>query len=148
MTLVALTASAAQSPLGYNRDIRPILSDNCFRCHGADKNARKAKLRLDDRDVAIDKGAIVPGKPEESELVKRIFNTNADDVMPPADSQKQLTAEQKKMLRTWIAQGAKYEPHWAFIAPTRAALPKVKDKKWAANPIDTFILAQLEAKKI
>ncbi len=134
--------------ISFNREIRPILSDNCFRCHGADKNARKAKLRLDDREVAIGKEAFVPGKPEASELIRRIYATTEDDVMPPPESHKTLTAVQKDLLKQWIAEGAKYEPHWSFIAPTRPAVAKVSDQKWSANPIDTFILAQLEAKKI
>jgi hypothetical protein len=142
-------AASTESEIRYNRDIRPILSDNCFRCHGSDKNARKAKLRLDDRNVAIDKGAIVPGKSAESELVKRIYTTNADDHMPPEESHKQLTDTQKALLKKWIDAGAKYEPHWAFIAPIRAPLPRVttagaKD----INPIDHFILAELETHHI
>src|SRR6185503_1986372 len=84
----SLCLGAASDKVGFNRDIRPILSDNCFRCHGPDKNQRKAKLRLDYRDVALEKGAIVPNKPDESELVKRIFTTNEDDVMPPPESHK------------------------------------------------------------
>src|SRR5688572_13633739 len=90
-------AAGATNELQYNRDIRPILSDNCFLCHGPDKNNRKAKLRLDVRDVAIEKGAIVPGKPLESELIARITTTNEDDMMPPSDSHKKLSAKQKKL---------------------------------------------------
>ncbi|HMJ89678.1 MAG TPA: DUF1549 domain-containing protein, partial [Candidatus Acidoferrum sp.] len=146
--IATCSARAAEQQLGYNRDIRPILSDNCFRCHGADKGARKAKLRLDVREVAIEKGAIVPGKVDESELMTRIFTTNADDAMPPTDSHKQLTSEQKELLKRWIAQGAKYEPHWSFIAPVKPAAPKVKAKKSVSNPIDAFVVAQLEARKI
>jgi hypothetical protein len=147
--LLVTSASAATPTLTYNRDIRPILSDNCFRCHGADKAARKAKLRLDDRDVAIEKGAIVPGKPDESELVSRIFNTNEDDVMPPSDSHKQLTAAQKEMLKRWVAEGAAYEPHWSFITPKRPAVPKVQSSKFKVqSPIDAFILAELQKRGI
>jgi hypothetical protein len=145
---VSVAAARAAAPLSFNRDVRPILSDNCFRCHGSDKNARKAKMRLDVRDVAIEKEAFVPGKPDESELVKRIFTTNEDDLMPPPDSHKKLTPAQKEILKRWVAEGAVYEPHWSFIKPTRAALPDVSDKKWVSNPIDAFVLAQLEAKKI
>jgi hypothetical protein len=152
IVLAALAAAAcsarAAAPLSFNRDVRPILSDNCFRCHGSDKNARKAKLRLDVRDVAIEKEAFVPGKPDESELVKRVFTTNEDDLMPPPDSHKKLTAVQKEILKRWIAEGAVYEPHWSFINPTRGELPNVSNKKWVSNPIDAFVLAQLEAKKI
>jgi hypothetical protein len=145
--IAALSAHGAEQQLRYNRDVRPVLSDNCFRCHGADKGSRKAKLRLDERDVAIEKGAIVPGKPDESELIKRIFTTNEDDAMPPTDSHKQLTDEQKDLLKKWIAQGAKYEPHWSFIAPVRPAVPKVRGAK-SKNPVDAFVLAELDKRKI
>jgi hypothetical protein len=147
--ILVCSADAAAPPVGYNRDVRPVLSDNCFRCHGADKNARKAKLRLDVRDVAIEKEAFVPGKPDESELVRRIYTTNQDDVMPPSDSHKQLTAAQKELLKNWIAQGAKYEPHWSFITPVRPKVPEVRGKKSAVRtPVDAFILAELEKRKI
>jgi hypothetical protein len=142
---------AAEAPSGelhFNRDVRPILSDNCFRCHGPDKGNRKAKLRLDDRDVAIEKGAIVPGKPDESELIRRINSTDPDEVMPPSDTHQKLSQKNKDILRRWIASGAQYEPHWAYIAPTRHAIPVVKNKNWVANPIDNFILHSLEQKKI
>jgi Protein of unknown function (DUF1553)/Protein of unknown function (DUF1549)/Concanavalin A-like lectin/glucanases superfamily/Planctomycete cytochrome C len=128
----------------YNRDIRPILAESCFACHGPDKNARKAKLRLDVREDAIKAGAIVPGKPSESELVTRINATDPSEAMPPAKSHKTLTPAQKKILEGWIAAGAEYQPHWAFIPPTRPALPPVKNAGWVRNPIDRFILADLE----
>src|SRR6185503_20412322 len=102
----------------------------------------------DVREDAIAKEAFVPGKADESELVRRIFTTNEDDLMPPPESHKKLTDAQKETLKRWIAEGAVYEPHWSFIKPARAALPKVNDRKWVANPIDAFVLAQLEAKKI
>ncbi|HEY0548772.1 MAG TPA: PSD1 and planctomycete cytochrome C domain-containing protein [Verrucomicrobiae bacterium] len=146
---ISVVAAPATVPLSFNRDVRPILSDNCFRCHGSDKNARKAKLRLDVRDVAIEKEAFVPGKPDESELVKRVFTTNEDDLMPPPDSHKKLTAAQKEILKRWVAEGAVYEPHWSFINPVRPEVPKVQSPtSKVANPIDAFVLAQLEAKKI
>ena len=103
-----------------NRDIRPILSDNCFYCHGPDGNHRKGKLRLDVREEALKNEAFVPGKPEESELVRRIFTDDKDDHMPPLESAKKLTEAQKATLKEWIAQGAKYEKHWADIPPTKA----------------------------
>src|SRR6187549_1236855 len=93
LAAVACSAPAA-APLSFNRDVRPILSDNCFKCHGSDKSARKAKLRLDIREDAIRSEAFIPGKPDESELVKRVFTTNEDDLMPPPDSHKKLTAAQ------------------------------------------------------
>src|SRR5262245_47174182 len=148
--IASLTAAGgAEASVSYNRDVRPILSDNCFYCHGPDKNHRKAKMRLDVREEALAKEAFVPGKPDESELVKRIFTTNEDDLMPPPDAHKALTAEQKAILKQWIAEGAKYEPHWAYITPMRPGLPKVQvSKSRNTNPIDAFILAPLAEKKI
>ena len=140
--------SSAKPKVEYNRDVRPILSDNCFLCHGPDKNRRKAKLRLDIRDEAIAREAFVPGKPDESELVKRILTTDEDDVMPPPDSHKHLTSEQKQTLRRWVAEGAEYQPHWAYVTPTRPEAPAVKNRKWVRNPIDAFILQNLEAKNL
>ena len=168
-TLLTLACGArAAAPLGYNRDVRPILSDNCFKCHGPDQGHRKAKLRLDLRADALAKEAFVPGQPDESELVKRLFTTNEDDVMPPLDSHRKLTAAQKEVLKRWVAEGAVYEPHWSFIAPQRPAVPKVSKSVTSKsvisnqsgrapktdslitlpNPIDSFILAPLAAKNI
>jgi hypothetical protein len=121
----------------YNRDIRPILSDDCFHCHGPDLKARKGKFRLDLREEALAKGAIVPGKPKESALIDRIFAANPDDVMPPPEAHKTLTAAQKELLRRWIARGAKYEKHWAYVPPAKAAIPPAK------NPIDFLIRQRL-----
>ncbi len=146
VVVMALAAVArADESLGYNRVIRPILAENCFACHGPDSASRKADLRLDRREVAVDTGAIVPGKPDESELVKRITSTDPETQMPPAASHKKLSEEQKSLLVKWIAAGAEYQPHWSFIAPRRPPLPAVQDKSWARNPIDDFVLAQLEA---
>ena len=147
---LAANASAAESTnqIVFNRDIRPILSENCFHCHGPDKGNRKAKLRLDDRDVAIERGAIVPGKPEESELIKRINNSDPEEVMPPPDTHKSLKPAEKEALAKWIASGAEYQPHWAYITPKRPEVPAVTNAKWVANPIDAFILHSLEAKKL
>src|SRR3954468_4369501 len=116
-SLSAVSARAATNDIQFNRDIRPILSENCFACHGHDKNQRKAKLRLDVRDVAIEKEGIVPGKPEQSKLVEHIFATDPDEIMPPPKSRKSLTAAQKEVLKQWIKEGAQYEPHWAYIPP-------------------------------
>ncbi len=142
-------AGKKSDTLEYNRDIRPILSENCFACHGADSASRKASLRLDRFEDAIlprkdAKPAIVPGKPDQSEVVARIFETNEDDIMPPAKSHKVLTLEQKETLKRWIADGAKYQPHWSLIAPQRPTVPQVKHKSWVRTPIDAFILARLE----
>src|SRR5207249_6389846 len=141
-------SAAKKSGLRYNHDIRPILSDNCFFCHGPDKNKRKAKLRLDVREVAVEKEAILPGKPDESQLVKRIYTTDADDVMPPPETHKILTPEQKEMLRQWIAEGAEYEPHWAYVKPARPVVPDIKNPQRVRNPIDAFILHTLETRGI
>ncbi len=138
------SATRADDSLGYNRFIRPILSENCFACHGPDSAARKADLRLDRREAAIDSGAIVPGKPGESELVARIKSDQADQIMPPASTHKTLTAQQKELLARWIEAGAQYEPHWSLIAPVRPPLPEVQNKSWPRNGIDYFILARLE----
>ncbi|HEY3862976.1 MAG TPA: DUF1553 domain-containing protein [Verrucomicrobiae bacterium] len=154
-SLLALAAVApgsaraqASHPVRFNRDIRPIFSENCLLCHGPDKNRRKAKLRLDARDIALDLKAIVPGKPEQSLLIQHIESTNADEMMPPPSTHKALTAEEKKTLRDWITQGAEYEPHWAYIKPVRPAVPRVKHSDWVRNPIDAFVLSALEARGI
>jgi hypothetical protein len=138
-------AAKPKGSLEYNRDVRPILAENCFACHGPDSAARKAGLRLDRREDAIEAKAIAPGKPAESAMVERIFSMDADEQMPPPKSHKKLTPAQKDVLRKWIAEGAEYQPHWSFIPPTRPKPPEVKDKAWARNPIDNFILARLEA---
>jgi hypothetical protein len=151
-SLVAVSGRPAGSEIAYNHDIQPVLSENCFACHGTDSAARKAGLRLDQFDSATNKledgaVAIVPGQPEKSELVRRIFAMD-DDHMPPAKVNKILKPEQKELLKKWIAGGAKYEPHWSFIAPVKAPLPPVKNQKWGRNPIDDFILARLEQEKL
>jgi hypothetical protein len=138
------TAKPAER-IEYNRDIRPILAENCFSCHGPDSAARKADLRLDQRDAAIETKAIVPGKPEASEAIQRIRSTEDDELMPPPSSHKKLTAAQKEMLYRWVAAGAEYQPHWSLIAPQRPAVPPVKQAAWVRNPIDAFVLAKLES---
>ncbi|MBI2825362.1 MAG: DUF1553 domain-containing protein [Planctomycetia bacterium] len=135
----------ADDQIGYNRDVRPILAENCFACHGPDSAARKADLRLDRREVAVERGAIQPGKPDESELVRRILSDDAGEMMPPPASHKKLTAAQKDVLARWIAAGAEYQPHWSFIAPVRSPLPEVRERSWPKSPIDYFILPRLEA---
>jgi hypothetical protein len=142
------SAAAATNEIQFNRDIRPILSENCFVCHGHDKNNRKAKLRLDDREVALEREAIVPGKPEQSKLVEHIFSTDPDEIMPPPKTHKMLTTAQKELLKNWIAAGAQYELHWAYIPPKRSPVPETKRPEWVRNPIDAFILHSLEAKSI
>src|SRR5262249_34683530 len=132
-------------------DIRPILSDKCFACHGPDDNKRKAKLRLDTRDGALallQSGAgraVVPGKPEESVLLDRVTAAEPGTRMPPQKTGKHLTARQIDLLRQWIAEGAKWPAHWAFVPPQRPPLPKVTDNAWPRNPTDYFIRARPEA---
>jgi mono/diheme cytochrome c family protein len=143
-------APAAPARIQFNRDIRPILSQNCFACHGPDKNKRKADLRFDLADggaFADHKGKlpVVAGNPGRSELMERVTSKDPDKLMPPGDSGKKLTPGQIELLRKWIEQGAKWQPLWSFIPPERPELPAVKDVAWCRNPIDHFILARLEA---
>jgi hypothetical protein len=143
-------ARAAEKAPDFTRDIRPILSHNCFACHGPDEHDRRGGLRLDDRDAAtaeLDSGgrAIVPGRPDESELIARIHETDADTIMPPPESNHVLTAAQKETLARWIAAGAPYSPHWAYVAPRPHAPPPIRQTDWPANWIDAFVLGGLEA---
>ncbi|MBI4660852.1 MAG: PSD1 domain-containing protein [Verrucomicrobia bacterium] len=143
-----LATSNGAGSVDFNRDIRPILSDHCFQCHGPDEKARKAKLRLDTREDAIaareEGAAIVPGKSSESKLIERIRSTDPDEVMPPPKTGKKLTPEQAARLKRWIDEGAAYQGHWSFTPPRRTALPPVKARSWPRNEIDHFILARLE----
>jgi hypothetical protein len=139
------TALAAdRSKLEYNRDIRPILAENCFACHGPDSAARKADLRLDRREAAMEMGAITPNDPTASELIARINSQDRKQLMPPPSTTKTLSQNQKDRLARWIASGAEYQPHWSLIAPQRPELPPVKNSAWVRNPIDRFVLAKLE----
>ncbi len=137
-----------QAPLNYNLDIRPILSDNCYACHGPDAKSRQANLRIDTKAGAFSEPSgypvIVPGKPEESELHIRITSNDDNYRMPPAGFNKTLTPEQIEAITQWIQEGAKWEEHWAFTTPVRPTPPAVKDGAWVRNPIDAFILSRLE----
>jgi hypothetical protein len=141
---VLLVAALLQTepPVDFRRDIRPILSDNCFLCHGPDPKHRKGDLRLDVRADAFaerdGKRAIVPGKPDQSEVWRRLTTTDADDRMPPAKTGKKLTPRQLELVKKWIEQGAPWSDHWAFVPPERPPVPA------AGNPIDAFILARLK----
>ncbi len=137
--------SLAADDISFSRDVRPILARSCFTCHGPDESQRMAGLRLDQREAAVEMGAIVPGEPDDSELVRRILSDDPDEQMPP-ESENPLTDEQKQKLRRWVAGGAVYEQHWAFVPPKRPAIPNVRDHTWPRNEIDRFILACLEAK--
>jgi Protein of unknown function (DUF1553)/Protein of unknown function (DUF1549)/Planctomycete cytochrome C len=142
-------ASLAVSKLDYTRDVRPILAGHCFKCHGYDEGSRKAKMRLDVREGATQPAKsgelpIVPGKPDQSELVRRIFSQDENDLMPPPAAKAPLSEEDKRVLKRWIAEGAEYKPHWAFVAPKQAPFPQVSDKNWPQNAIDYFVLDRLE----
>ncbi|MGN6547667.1 MAG: DUF1549 domain-containing protein, partial [Aureliella sp.] len=155
-------AHGAAEAIDFNRDIRPILSENCFYCHGQDANKREADLRLDVRAAAIEAGAIVPGDAGASGIVERILSDDPEMQMPPPKSNRRLTAEQKKLLQRWIADGAEYLEHWAFTAPVRPVPPDEPEKPaepadiatrehqssaesgpWSRSPIDRFIAARL-----
>jgi hypothetical protein len=150
-----LAVAGSAPAISFNRDIRPLLADRCFKCHGPDERARKAKLRLDRAEEAYamrpksNDRAIVPGHPEQSLLCRRIFSTDPEEVMPPAESHLLLTPPEKELLRRWIETGAKYEPHWAFAPlPTNIEVPRGKKSKWVRNEIDAFVLARLEKEKL
>lgn len=139
------TISYAEDSIEYNRDIRPILAENCFACHGPDSAARKGDLRLDQRDAAIGSTAIVEGKPEESGIIQRILSTDPETVMPPPSAHKVIKPEQLDVLRKWISAGAPYQPHWSFIAPEAKTPPTVQNEAWIKNPIDRFVAQRLES---
>ncbi len=143
------TGVCAAAKLDFNRDIRPILSDNCFACHGPDSQKIKGGLRLDSKEAAVKPGksgalAIVPGKPEKSEVVKRVLTKDPHDLMPPAESGKQLTSSQKETLRRWIAEGAGYQGHWAFAPLQRPAVATITSRQSPISPIDQLLLARLK----
>jgi hypothetical protein len=146
--LLILPVLAQAEPLNFNRDVRPILSENCFYCHGVDGNKREADLRLDVREDALASDAFVPGDLNASELFYRIHSGDKDEVMPPPESKRVLSARQKKILEQWIKEGAKYDKHWAFVAPKKKSPPKVQKPNWVRNPIDSFVLTKMEENKI
>jgi hypothetical protein len=142
------TAMGAEPKISFTRQIKPILASKCFACHGPDEKERKAELRLDVRDEAVP-SVIKPGDGEHSEVVVRITTTDADSRMPPADSKKPvITADEARLIRQWIDQGAEYDAHWAYVKPARPAVPEVNDQRWPVNAIDHFILAKLETKGV
>ncbi len=138
-------AVEARAPISFNRDVRPILSDHCFTCHGPDAGKRKAKLRLDVREVALAKEAFVPGDPEASELIHRISSDDPEEHMPPPETRAPLTDAQKETLRRWIAEGAEYEAHLSYVQLVRLAVAAVRNSSWVVSPVDAFVLARLEA---
>jgi hypothetical protein len=158
-SLAAAGLRAAEPPISFERDIQPILSENCYHCHGPDEAARKAKLRLDRREGALAVGksgfaAIVPGKPADSELVARILSEDPDDVMPSPESHRTLTVAQKDLLQRWIAEGATWNEHWAFVPPQRPVVPgsvsqpSALSSQLPPHPIDAFVRARLASEKI
>jgi hypothetical protein len=140
--LTGRVAMAADGQISFNRDIRPILSARCYQCHGPDEKHRKANLRLDGEDGIT--GAFGETKLEDNEAWQRLISTDPEMRMPPPKAKVLVKLQELELLKTWITQGAKYEGHWAFITPIRPAAPKVKNHVWVKNPIDAFILAQLE----
>ena len=143
-TFRSAIAGPPAADIDFNRDIRPILAENCLYCHGQDGNKRQADLRLDVRDAAVAARVIVPGNPAASGLLERIRSTDPDVLMPPPDSNRRLSEEQKALLDRWIAAGAEYRPHWAFVTPERPQPPAVSRGEWVRNPVDRFILGKLE----
>lgn len=146
--LVSGSVTRAGEPIDFKRDIRPILSDACFQCHGPDAEQRQADLRLDEPDSAFaDRGgyaALTPGKPEASEVIARMTASDPDLRMPPADSGKSLAPQQIDLLKRWIAEGAQWSKHWSFVPPERPPVPAVSMKDWVRTPMDAFILRRLE----
>ena len=149
--VVSVAVFAADQPVDFNRDVRPLLSDRCYGCHGPDADkGRKAGLRLDEPEGATKKlksgeRAVVPGDLEQSEMIKRIRSADPEEVMPPPELHRPLSAAEKDILTRWVKQGAKYEPHWGFTSPRPYPVPTVKDTSWAKDPLDRFILARIEA---
>ncbi|HEX7899082.1 MAG TPA: DUF1553 domain-containing protein [Planctomycetota bacterium] len=148
--LLAAPVQETGRKVDFIRDVQPILAQTCLLCHGPDASGRKADLRLDTFEgatAALEDGrkAVVPGKPDQSELIKRITTSDAKDAMPPPKTGKKLSPAQIETLRAWVAQGAPYAKHWAFVKPVRPAVPAVKDAAWPKNDVDRFILARLEA---
>jgi hypothetical protein len=148
-TLLVSSAVAAQ-PIGFNHDIRPILAESCFHCHGPDPGTRKAGLRLDTEAGFFtakdgEQPTVIKSKPDVSNLFQRLISKDADELMPPPDSHKKLKPEQIALVKEWIAQGAPWQPHWSLIQPQAVPPPQVKDSAWVKTPVDRFILAKLEA---
>ena len=144
--VVMLDAQVGQpQPVSFNREVLPILANNCFACHGPDEKKRETKFHFDTEEgMFLKKGVIERGNASESLLVEKITEPNPKDRMPPPESGHVLTERQIDLLRRWIDQGAKWDTHWAYVAPKRPELPAVSQMSWVRNPIDQFILARLE----
>ncbi|MCP4504966.1 MAG: DUF1549 domain-containing protein, partial [Fuerstiella sp.] len=143
LILSCLVPSVSASEIDFSRDIRPILSDNCFRCHGPDAENREGNLRLDLRNTSIESGAISPGEPGASKIMQRILSDDGDTVMPPESTEKKVSTDEVTLLRKWIAEGAEYSEHWAFVAPQRPEVPGLTTDRPVRNPIDSFVAAKL-----
>ncbi len=149
--LWTLATAVEAAPVDFNQEIRPLLSNHCFRCHGPDEAERKAGLRLDTRDGALEDlggyAAVVPGEPEESELLRRITTHDAGDLMPPPEAAERLSSEAAAVIERWIREGASYSKHWAYVPPRRPALPEVPEAwaSWVRQDFDRFILQRLES---
>lgn len=139
---IALAAPAAADDILFNRDIRPILSEHCFQCHGPDSASRQADLRLDDAEYA--RKILVAGQGQPSEFARRILSTDPDERMPPAESGKALSEAQKQLLVRWVESGSEFQPLWSFMAPQRPSLPRVEQVEWVRGDLDRFILHRLE----
>jgi mono/diheme cytochrome c family protein len=150
MLMLTGSPSYAAGPVDYDREIRPILAENCYACHGPDSNTRKGELRLDRKEEVLRERpggpAVVPGDLDASELIRRISDADPTSQMPPPKSGKSLTRAQVETLRRWVAEGAEWRGHWAFLPPKRPNLPEVALKGWPRNPIDAFVLRTLEAR--
>ena len=144
---LGMFVTSANASVSFSRDIRSILSDHCVQCHGPDEQTREADLRLDQQSGLFGNGetpgVVIPGNPDASELLKRIFTDDADDLMPPPETKKPLSAAQKELLRQWVAEGASYEDHWAFTKPVSPAVPPVDNHTFYQNPIDAFTAAKM-----
>ncbi|MEY4776253.1 MAG: hypothetical protein RL759_766, partial [Verrucomicrobiota bacterium] len=153
LPLLAASAFAAD-PVEFNRDIRPVIADNCFHCHGPDPGTRKAGLRLDTeagffakrltKDGKEEPPTIIKGQPDKSTLYQRIISKDEDEIMPPPESHKSLRPEQIATIKAWIEQGAKWQPHWSLVPPVAVTAP-ADQSGWAKNSIDSFVLAKLKA---
>ena len=140
-------SGAEPSPVDFDKQIRPLLSDRCFTCHGPDAEQRQADLRLD-LEADAKSHAVVPGDPDASELVDRIFSSDPDALMPPPDSKLRLSDEERNLIRRWVAEGAKWQTHWAFVAPAQVTAPQLTDDSWSKNDIDRFALKRMQEMKL
>ncbi|MEM9481941.1 MAG: DUF1549 domain-containing protein [Verrucomicrobiota bacterium] len=145
---IASSAGADGDKIRFNDHIRPLLSENCFHCHGPDPASRKADMRFDQEDGLFggraDGAAVLKGNPDASPLFQRMITDDPDEIMPPPESHKQLKPEEIEMVRKWIEQGAEWEDHWSFVRPKRPEIPNVSEDRWTRNPIDPFVFSRLE----